>query len=200
MPREANNTIFQGRTKRVLKLAVTGHRPDRLGTPDDARWVRLQLRGVLVRSLTRYGRRGYHIIAITGLAEGVDAMWAEEAQVLGIEVHAYIPYRGYEHRYWPEDSRHIFDNLLRGCSKVIYVCKTSKGTGRASPPLKRNIKMCADSDGLVAVWDGTFRSGTGHCVRHWCKTRRKYLRINPATKTRAWVRNPLPSGEPSVKP
>jgi uncharacterized phage-like protein YoqJ len=168
---------------------VTGHRPRKIGgykTPNPTeRWVRAHLHAVLARMKARHT----DLVAISGMALGVDLIFVEEAIRLGIPFVAAVPFEGQDSR-WPSPSQRRYRELLAQASQVIRV---DEEEGYRADTLKgqfllRNKWMIDHSDSTVAVWDGS-RGGTGHAVKASWDQGRSVLCIDPAAQTVA-VRHP----------
>jgi len=160
--------LMQEENEKVM--AATGHRPSKLnneykGTGPLSQAIKEELRKVL--------REHKPSKVITGMALGVDMLWAEVALEEGIPVAAYIPCAGQD-SVWPEFSRKRYKNILDQCleSKTFAIKYSSAGMQ------KRNQAMVDDSAILVAVWDGT-TGGTANCVNYAQKVGRETIRINP---------------------
>jgi uncharacterized phage-like protein YoqJ len=157
--------------ERDLAVAVTGHRPDKIGgysALDPQRcWIKQQLRAYLLESDPAY--------TISGMALGVDQDWAQVSVDLGIPFVAAIPFVGQEGK-WPTNSRAAYHTLLARAQRIVIV---SPG-GYASWKMQTRNEWMVDHCGrLVAVWDGT-AGGTGNCVAYAQRVARNMHRINPS--------------------
>jgi uncharacterized phage-like protein YoqJ len=153
-----------------MKIAFTGHRPNKLGgyiSPNPIQqWVCWCIEDELS------GRNG--ITVISGMALGVDQWAARIAVKLGIPFIAAVPFKGQESA-WPLTSRRTYHKLLKKAAQVVIV---SDGEYSAQKMQIRNEWMVDNCDVLVAVWDGT-PGGTGNCVRYAEKQGKNIIRINP---------------------
>ena len=153
-------------------LAVTGHRPDKLGGYDFYNpvrvWIREQLRHKLIAHKPSY--------IISGMALGVDQDWAHVGLEQGIPFLAAIPFVGQESA-WPAESKRYYKELL-ACANWLQV--VSDGGYAAWKMQRRNEWMVDHCDLLIAVWDGS-SGGTGNCVRYAKKVNRPYERIDPSS-------------------
>lgn len=151
-------------------LAVTGHRPPKIGGYSDTAplrvAIRTQLRDILLALQPEF--------AISGMALGVDQDFAAEALALKIPLIAAVPFRGQE-LAWPSTSQQHFHALLAQAAEVVYV---STGGYAAWKMQRRNEWMVDHCDQLIAVWDGS-SGGTAHCVRYAESRGRDIIRINP---------------------
>lgn len=145
-------------------LSATGHRPDKLGgygAATDERCVRLAndyLSQMIVERV------------ISGMALGWDLAWAEAALGLGIPVRAAVPFPGQEAQ-WPNEEINRYHAILDRCEDVTYV----SGGFQPGAYQRRNEWMVDNSDGVVALWDGS-SGGTSNCVRY--AQRRDKLMVN----------------------
>lgn len=152
--------------------AVTGHRPDKLGGEYDLKgpysgYIRDQLR----QEIELYNIE----TAISGMALGVDTLWALLALDMGLNLTAAIPFKGQESR-WPEKSKKVFNDILsHPRTKQVIVSDGGYGSWKMQV---RNVWMVDHCDILFAVWDGT-KGGTGNCVEYARKVHRKMDIIKP---------------------
>lgn len=156
-----------------MKVAFTGHRPQKLGGFDDNtnqfEYVVKQIHQTILQ-LEKI--EPVHIIS--GMALGVDQWAAEYAAFRKIPFSAYVPCEGQDSR-WPQASRDRYNQLLALASEVKLVTK-----GPYSPwkMQERNKAMVDDCDVLIAVWDGT-SGGTKNCVDYALNIKKRMIRIPP---------------------
>lgn len=155
-----------------MVIAATGHRPHKLNNEYDGVGPHSDyLREEFHKVLTHYSPRKI----ISGMALGVDMLWAETALQRGISVIAAIPFVGQESR-WPQSSADRYRKILLHplCSYKII------SSGGYSPKKMqiRNEWMVDNCDLLVAVWDGS-PGGTANCVNY--APAEKIIRILPLT-------------------
>lgn len=137
-------------------LAITGHRPHKLGgyyTPNpcsDA--VMLKLHDSLKTLQPE--------VVLTGMALGVDQWTAQLCVEMQIPFDAVIAFEGYEAK-WPDKAQKRYRNMLTLARKVEML---SPGPYRPSLLHHRNHWLVDHSDALLAVWDGRPGSGTAACV------------------------------------
>jgi uncharacterized phage-like protein YoqJ len=163
-----------------MRVMITGHRPAKIGgyqTPNPTeQWIRNQLRALLTGLKDRHPE----LTVVTGMAIGVDTIWAEEAVRLDIPFVVAAPFRGQERR-WPGSSQQTYRRLLARACEVVYVDEVD---GYAEPSLigqmnSRNQWMVDHSDTTLAVWDGS-KSGTRNAVEMAWRAGRSVLVLNPA--------------------
>jgi uncharacterized phage-like protein YoqJ len=152
-------------------VSVTGHRPDKLGNEYD-------MKGPMSRKI--YDRLCHTVEIlkptrmISGMALGVDMIFANLAINKGIPFTAAIPFHGQE-KTWPEQSQKLYRTILKYAFEVVIV---SEGGYSASKMQKRNKWMIDKSGILIAVWDGT-PGGTSNAY-HYAKDQvKEIIRIDP---------------------
>jgi uncharacterized phage-like protein YoqJ len=144
--------------KESMILAITGHRPHKLGgyiIPNPiANEVITKLRESLVILKPE--------VVLSGMALGVDQWVAQICIDLGVPFDAIIAFEGYETK-WPRQSQDWFKHLMAKARKKVLL-----STGAYSPSLlhERNYWLVNNSDALLAVWDGRPGSGTASCVQY----------------------------------
>lgn len=153
-----------------LKIAVTGHRPDKLGGFNNVEGFKA-IRRNMKEILGSYDPKD--ITAISGGALGIDQFWIEVALHLSIPVIAALPFKGYDAK-WPIASRRIYTNLLASCKEVKYICDAGYEPSKLQ---RRNEWMVNNCDLLVAYWNGT-PGGTANCVRYAESITKEILKVN----------------------
>lgn len=169
-----------------MKIAITGHRPNKLGNDYDLTsnfvW---KIQDKLQSIITHYndiGRDNWTpLTLITGMALGVDTLFAKLAIKNKRRFIAAIPCLNHGDK-WPKKSKEIYDQILSHelCDKHIVTHEDYNN----SCMQKRNVWMVDNCDVLIAVWDGS-PGGTGNCVKY---TRSKdksviWLKINVKENT-----------------
>jgi uncharacterized phage-like protein YoqJ len=139
-------------------VAVTGHRPDKLGGYGSA--AKIKLLSFAVDQFDRALRKG-PLVVITGMALGWDQAVAQACVIHGIPFHAAIPFVGQE-QMWPEESQRLYSDLLKKASKVTIV---SPGRYESWKMHRRNEFMVDHCTVLVALWNGS-PGGTASCVSY----------------------------------
>lgn len=156
-----------------LVMAVTGHRPDKLGNeysydgPYSA-----YIGGEMDRILLEYKP----IQIISGMALGVDTLWAVSGLYLNIPLLAAIPFKGQEGN-WFDGSKDIFNAILnhKFCTEK-FICEPGYAAWKMQ---KRNEWMVDHCDILVAVWDGVEDGGTWNCIKYARSKGRFIIYIDP---------------------
>lgn len=170
-------------------LMVTGHRPNKLGGYGRS-VVQDEVRAFLKKRLEgAQGKYGDRLIAVSGMALGVDQWFTEEALSLKITVHAYVPFGGQEDR-WPPVSKKNYDDMLQDVIAFggeVLCCgeRNEDGSNVRRLLLERNSKMVAVADIALAVWNGSF-GGTADAM---AKINQKGIPVciyNPDKKHDTW--------------
>ena len=125
-----------------IKVAVTGHRPQRIKNQqkDIKYWLVEQIRNLLAC----YDK----VILIDGMAQGVDQIAALAAIKNGAQVSCYFPYKKKLH--------HIQEYIVENAAEVRYICDKYQPQCYT----KRDFRMVDDCDLLLVVWDGKPWGGT----------------------------------------
>jgi len=162
-----------------MKIAITGHRPNKLGNDYDLTSPLIQK--IKSKIITVIG----NVVAmdasnpkprlITGMALGIDTLFAEIAITLGLPFTAAIPCINHPSK-WPQKSKDRYFKIVQHplCNTVFVTLE------EYSPRVmqERNKWMVNNCDYLIAVWDGT-PGGTANCVRYAESVKRNIFRINP---------------------
>lgn len=144
----------------AMILAVTGHRPDKLGgyAPDIANRLRLLAHKYLVEQKPNF--------VISGMALGWDQAVAGAALLAGIPLVAAVPFAGQESK-WPPRARQIYRELLDAAYRVEYVSPFGYAAWKMQ---KRNEWMVDHANRMLALWDGT-PGGTANCLAFAARNR-----------------------------
>lgn len=130
-----------------MSIAVTGHRPDKLGGYDNIegfKAIRRHMRDFLLEAPAG------EIELISGGALGIDQFWMEVGLHLGFPVLAALPFEGYNSK-WPVASRRKYEKLLDQCREVRYLFEPGYSPSKMH---RRNEWMIQQADSLVAYWNG----------------------------------------------
>lgn len=155
-----------------MRLAVTGHRPQRLGGYSTAAAHRLT--GFAAHVLVRMDPESVGI----GMALGWDTAVAVACLSLGIPYRAYVPGM-WQADTWPEHSKAQWRSLLDHAVEIVICTPTLRYEPAAMHV--RNMWLVDDHDEVLALWDGTPTGGTAGCVEY--ATRRRAV---PRKVTNVW--------------
>lgn len=163
-----------------MRIVVTGHRPNKL--PGGYNWkhrANVQLMDIMAEFLDEIRQHGVTSIeACSGMALGIDQMFAQMCIILKVPWTAFIPCIGQESR-WPPSSQQKYHELLKEAGNVALVSNKPYDNGCMQ---KRNLAMrdwaLVDKDRvLLAFWNGS-PGGTANMVQA-CKGRMELKIINP---------------------
>lgn len=159
-----------------MKIAVTGHRPNKLGNAYEIKHpvnieMGRRMRDVILQ-LSRYDetkensfRDDEVVTIISGMALGVDTIWALVALKLKKEfphkfrLECAIPCLE-QSSNWPKESRDRYEFILSKADEVTYV---TNQTYTNTCMQQRNEYMVDNADFIYAVWNGT-AGGTKNCI------------------------------------
>lgn len=136
-------------------LAVTGHRPDKLGGYDVPNPTYMAVCEEIDRTLMEVTPD----VVLTGMALGVDQWTAEICIDNDIPFVAAVPFEGQDGK-WPKSSRDQYHKILEKAHQIVLV---TKGGYAPHKMHIRNEWLIKNSDLLMAVWNGT-SGGTGACI------------------------------------
>lgn len=163
-----------------MKVGITGHRPDKFNKDYamSSPWVKKIYNKLLSHISFKKPTEMW-----SGMALGIDMMWAELAITEGIPLVAVIPHKGQE-LIWPVKSQRAYQNFLRFSNRIIIVDTLPTITSYdkltmeityeeymlLAPTIYKPVKMEMRNrflvnhiDKLIAVWDGS-NGGTANCV------------------------------------
>jgi len=154
-----------------MTIAITGHRPDKLGNEYD---MRGPISRKIYQELDKIVTQINPTRIISGMALGVDMIFANLAINKKIPFTAAIPFIGQESK-WPEQSQKTYNKILSlACEKKI----VSPGGYSSAKMQIRNKWMVDNCDILIAVWDGT-EGGTYNCLNYAVDRDKDIIRVNP---------------------
>jgi uncharacterized phage-like protein YoqJ len=156
----------------------TGHRPDSLGGYDESNdlniYIKNQLKLYIEELIISKGIKFF----ISGGALGVD-IWAAEIvlelkQKHKIKLFIAQPFPSQSSK-WSQSQKQKYNNVLSRADKVITV---SPDPYSAEKMRKRNFFMVDNSDYVIAVFNGDYKTGTGHCINYARKNKKNIYFIN----------------------
>jgi len=158
-----------------MKIAITGHRPNKLGndydlTSDLVKKIKYEIQHII----TQINQPGSNLELITGMALGIDTLFAQIAIENKIPFTAAIPCINQD-KMWIQKYKDLYHSILkhRLCS-IIYVSDKEYDLECMN---KRNEWMVNNCDLLIAVWDGT-SGGTANCVKYAKKKKKHIIQID----------------------
>lgn len=175
----------------AVKIAITGHRPDKLGGYDANNPLRVHLRNrfkdvllsLVADALTFRGTKPQDVEVYVGGALGFDIDAARVCAETAVPFVVAVPFPSYWKRWKPSDQT-VYRNMLTYAKRVEYVSKVDppKGDGVDFGAINmlyaRNRYMVDRCDIVVAAWDGS-RGGTGHCVEYARQKGKEIIVLTP---------------------
>lgn len=166
------NYLNSYESNKIMIIAVTGHRPSKIGNEYN-----------LEGSYSDYFFNQFQEIidlyqpeiGISGMALGIDTLWAISVLSNNIKLSAAIPFEGQE-SMWPDKSKNVYNKILSHPLTTKYYI--SEPGYSAKKMQIRNQWMVDKCDILIACWDGT-EGGTGNCVRYAEKVVKKIIYLDP---------------------
>lgn len=159
-----------------MKIAITGHRPNKLWGYNyyTEKYLELgrQIRNILIEN------NATHIIS--GMALGVDTIYAlvglklKRTIMPKLVIECAIPCLNHSSK-WLKSSVDLYNKILRKANIITYVSEQNYTT---SCMQKRNEYMVNNCDLLIAVWDGT-AGGTKNCIDYAKRVGKQIIYINP---------------------
>ena len=164
--------------------AFTGHRPKSFPWKyDETAPDCVLLKEVLSAQIKMLADRGVTDF-FSGMAQGVD-LWSSQF-VLDLQkknpalnLHCVLPCKGQEDK-WTVSAQESYHSILAQSNEVIYVGQEYS----RDCMLERNRGLVDHSSILLAVYNGTYRSGTGMTIRYAQKLGREVIIIDPVSR---WV-------------
>ena len=164
-----------------MKIAVTGHRPNKLWGYDynEPHYSKLleELKKIVINSVN--GDKDEPIELISGMALGVDTIFALLAIHLkdegyNVTLVAAVPFKGQESK-WIKSSQSLYKSILSRADEIVHVSEVGYSIFKMQ---KRNEYMVDRCDILIAVWNGS-NGGTANCVRYAEKKKKNIIYLNP---------------------
>ncbi len=163
--------------------AFTGHRPKSFPwkyneTAPDC----VLLKEVLAKQIKLLAERGV-TDWLSGMAQGVDLWCAQIVLDLrkenpALKLHCVLPCEGQESK-WSASAQERYRSILEQANEVVYVGQEYS----RDCMLERNRYLVDHSTILLAVHNGTWRSGTGATIRYALKKNRKIIIIDPISRS-----------------
>lgn len=153
----------------TIKVGVTGHQ--RLDNQSTWTWVEFAM-GRALDALTP------PLVAISSLAIGADQLFASLVLSRGGELHAVIPFQGYEKTFGPEDVE-AYQRILTKARLVEYLKTEGTDEDKYLAAGKRMVEM---ADVIIAVWDGKpakGKGGTADIVSYALQRGGRLIHLNP---------------------
>ena len=168
-----------------MRIAITGHRPDKLGGFDAQNPIRVDLRRRFKDVLISLAASSWpeHTEVYVGSALGFDTDAARVCVEAAVPFIAAVPFPS-QYRRWRPDDQKVYHNMLTSAKRVEYVSSVdppeSVGVNFAviNMMYARNRYMVDRCDLVVAAWDGS-PGGTAHCVKYAQSKGKEILVLTP---------------------
>lgn len=160
----------------MIHVALTGHRPNKLGGYNINTPQYEAFKNDLKRHIQFLLETHDFVIGHTGLALGADTIWGlalvDAKNYYGdrVKIHSELPFLGQSSAWHNKTDRDTWD-LIRANSdyETNYAPELSANVEDKRVVAKamndRNIGMIDHADQLLALWDGT-KGGTGNAVKY----------------------------------
>lgn len=171
--------------------AFTGHRPKSFPWKyDESAPGCVLLKKVLATQIEALVDRGVTDF-LSGMALGVDLWCAEIVLALReenprVQLHCILPCEGQEDKWLPSEKER-YRSILKQADYVVYVNREY----RRGCMLERNHYLVDHSSFLLAVYNGTRRSGTGATVNYAKGKDKATIIIDPITRMLSYSGNHL---------
>lgn len=169
----------------MVKIAVTGHRPQKLiGGFNLEHSENQALKTELKELILAHKTEGEPLHAITGMALGVDTLFAEaildlkQEDVDGYILECAIPCKDQE-KTWNKADQEWYKTIL---SFADIITQVSWLPYKPWLMLKRNEYMMDNADMVIAVWDGVEDGGTYKAVKYAKKIGKPIIQISEHLK------------------
>lgn len=162
-------------TPGYYRVMVSGHRSL---PPGSTPWVQEQLDAVVAQLSGRYGMRR----ALTGMALGVDQMFARSALAQGVRVEAYIPGRDQASR-WSLEQGEEYELLTSRAAAIHTATAEMPYASFISRLHKRNEMMIRDCNLAILVLDDRQFGGTYAVKMKLIAARKPTIHIDPKNRT-----------------
>lgn len=165
-----------------IACAITGHRPKSFPwkyneTAPDCVLLKETL-AAQIKLLADSGVTDW----LSGMALGVDLWCAQIVLSLkeknpALRLHCILPCEGQEVK-WPKAEQEQYHSILKRADEVVYVSRDY----HPDCMLERNRYMVDRASILLAVYNGTYRSGTAMTVRYAKEQGTKIMIIDPISR------------------
>jgi len=158
-----------------MRIAITGHRPNKLNNDYDltsplVKKIKFEIQHIITQS----NQPGSNLELITGMALGIDTLFALLAIENKIPFIAAIPCKDQE-KMWVQKSKDLYQSILK--NKLCSIQMVSFKEYDLDCMNKRNEWMVDNCDLLIAVWDG-ISGGTANCIKYAVKKKKQIIYID----------------------
>ena len=152
-----------------MKVGITGHR--RLHDPSLWGWVQAAFNNEL-------DALEAPVVAVSSLAIGADQLFASMVAHRGGQIHAVIPFQGYERTFSPQDVDAY--RLILAKATSVEIMQTD-GTDE-DKYLAAGKRVVGLADLVIAMWDGKVakgKGGTADIVAYAIQRGTRLIHVNP---------------------
>lgn len=180
--------------KSVLRIALTGHRPNKLGGYDLSTPQYRRLQTDLETYIENALKRADVVIGHSGLALGADTVWAEAILAMRTKYptrvlfHAEIPMLEQSEAWFKKSDIQAWERFVASADEQT-VYGSLAGLDKASDARKkkasqllnvRNDGMIDHADELLGLYDGHSRGGTANALAYAKKVGKKTFIVAPS--------------------
>lgn len=133
----------------MTRLAVTGHRGLSAATT-------ALVDAALRNEIAKRAKSG-DLIGLSCIADGADALFARAVLDNGGSLHVVVPARKYRAGL-PEEHHATYDALIARAAEIM---RLDHAESDSDAHMDASLRMLADADELIAVWDGQPARGWG---------------------------------------
>lgn len=162
--------------------AFTGHRPQSFPWKyDETAPECIRLKEALFTQITALAEQGITDF-LSGMAQGVD-LWSARAVLAlrsknpGLKLHCILPCKDQESR-WSAALQEQYHSILKRADEVLYLQEAYTGDCMTN----RNRYLVDNAAVLLAVYNGTPRSGTGMTLRYARQQGRELFILDPKSR------------------
>ena len=166
----------------TITCAFTGHRPKSFPWKyNESASDCVLLKEALAAQIEALANRGVTDF-LSGMAQGAD-LWCSQIVLdlkeknPALKLHCVLPCKGQESK-WTASAQEHYHSILAQANEVVYVGQEYS----RDCMLERNRWLVDRVSILLAVYDGTYRSGTGMTVRYAQKLGREIIIIHPVLR------------------
>ena len=185
----------------MITITTTGHRPDNknLGGYNIYSLKNLKIQNTMRKEIIKIieanpTETDFHFIS--GMALGIDTMFYLTAlkvkdtykdRKLNITLEAAVPFKNQSIKWFRKDDIERYNQMLILSDKVTFVDTLEEYKIKGyqediyypAKMQKRNEYMVDNADYIIAVWDGTKKSGTYNCCKYALKQDVNIVRVDP---------------------
>jgi uncharacterized phage-like protein YoqJ len=182
----------------MMRIAITGHRPDAFLVSHYAPETIMRIADDLVVRLKR--EHGPELCFNLGGAIGVDQWMGNACIEHGVRFHLYLPFHpSIQAKFWSAEQKMELDRQMQRAVGINIVEPNPSAEYNVFLYQERNKKMVDDSNFTIAFWVGKKRGGTFNAMKYSLK-QSKFV-LNAMDKLRPLFKEDLAQGwtPPTIK-